>query len=37
MDFSTAWIRDIDFSEYNRKKRVEMDFSMSRQEPAERV
>ena len=38
MDFSmTAQIPEMDFSEYKTKKRVEMDFSMTTQEPVERV
>ena len=37
MDFSTAQIPEIDFSEFKIKKRVEMDFSMTTQEPVERV
>jgi hypothetical protein len=38
MDFSiTAQILEMDFSEYKAKKRVEMDFSMTTQEPVERV
>jgi hypothetical protein len=38
MDFSiTAQILEMDFSVYKTKKRVEMDFSMTTQEPVERV
>jgi len=37
MDFSTAQIPEMDFSEYKTKKRVEMGFSMTTQEPVERV
>jgi hypothetical protein len=33
----TAQISERDFSEYNTNKRVEMDFSMTTQEPVERV
>jgi hypothetical protein len=37
MDFSTAKILEMDFSEYKRMKRVEIGFSMTTQEPVERV
>jgi len=33
----TAQISEMDFSEYKTNKRVEMDFSMTTQEPVEQV
>jgi hypothetical protein len=37
MDFSTAKIPEMDFSEYKTMKLVEIGFSMTMQEPVERV
>jgi hypothetical protein len=36
-DFATTQIREMDFSEYKTNKRVEINCSMTTQEPVERV